>query len=386
MTRLVFAVSFVITSIMLAVLAVKIPLKSNIAACCASAVVLVAGTVIINGFSGGRRRLLQFFLVISVLNLIIVMPEAILRLTGFRHESGIQFGYPRPYQFAVFEPHEMLFWRFPPSEPEINSYGFRSPEVTKPKPENSFRILFLGNSCTYQGHPSKVEEILQDDNPAIECLNFATPGYTTHQGRIIVESWLGEISPDLLVVSFGWNDRWLAYGSVDAEKQVPVSKSRTTAIVGRVYAKWRLLQFFRKIFSPVLGGNELLDVQRVPPDQFRLNLTEIGRVCSDRGIPVIFATEPSSHASHGVPDYVVESKYALSKESSLELLRHYNDIVREVVREHGDWHLVDLDTLISSRNDVRDMFTGDGLHYSDRGLDHIADIESRFIKEHFLRD
>jgi hypothetical protein len=124
----------------------------------------------------------------------------------------------------------------------------------------------------------------------------------------------------------------------------------------------------------------------VPPEHFRANLETIGRECTKRGIPVILATEPSAHARHGVPDYVVTSKYAKSKEASLVLLGRYNDIVREVAVENEGWHLIDLDALISGRDDVQSLFTGDGLHYSEKGLALVAGIEARYIEEHLLEN
>ena len=134
----------------------------------------------------------------------------------------------------------------------------------------------------------------------------------------------------------------------------------------------------------MLGRVEPLDVNRVPVDRFRANLSEIGGRCSARGIPVIFATEPSAHPALGVPDYVVESRYARSKEASIALYREYNAAMREVARNGEEWYLIDLDAEISGREDVGGLFKGDGLHFSERGLELVAGIEARYIEERFL--
>jgi lysophospholipase L1-like esterase len=344
----------------------------------------VLGTVVIGTCTGKRHGLLRFFLLIAILNLIIVPPELYLRLSGFRYESGIQFGYPRPYQFNVFEPDEKLFWKFPASKPEVNSYGFEGPEVARPKPAGIYRILFLGNSCTYQGAPAMVELILHGTHPEVECLNFATPGYTSYQGKVIAKSYLAELKPDLLVVSYGWNDRWLAYGSPDESKKIVVSSGTAATALGGLYSRWRLLQYFRKALSPLLGRTEPLDTSRVPVAQFRKNLEEIGFEAGTLGIPVIYATEPSSHPTAGVPDYIMQSKYAASKDAALALFTEYNNAVRGLAGERSSWSLVDLDAAMSSRPDVRQLFTADGIHYSKAGTAVVADIEARFILDHFL--
>jgi lysophospholipase L1-like esterase len=383
-TRWIFIVSFLVSTVVLAILATGQPLRSNIAFAFLWAIILTAGALVLGRIRSGHHLLLRLALLAAVVNLILVPPEAYLRYSGFRYESGIQFGYPRPYQFSAFEPDENLFWKFPPSQPGINSDGFPTREVAVPKPPDTFRILYLGNSCTFQGIPRRVEEVLREQNPGVECLNFAIPGYTSHQGKVVLRLHLDRIDPDLVVASFGWNDRWLAYGEVDGEKRITVSRSIAARALRAIYSKWRLLQFLRKLLSPVLGRVEPLDESRVPIDQFRANLTEIGDSCSARGIPVVFATEPSAHPTLGVPDYVVESKYAESKEASIVLYREYNAAIREVAGGHDGWHLVDLDTAMSGRADVGELFRGDGLHFTERGLALVAGIESRYIEEHIL--
>jgi len=386
MTRLIFVCSFLISTIVLALLALKQPIKTNIAASYLWGAALVIGTMVISSLTRKRRKLLRLFLLASVLNLILVPPEAYLRFKGFRYESGIQFGYPRPYQFSVFEPHETLFWRFPPSLPGVNSYGFEGPEVKQPKPPGTYRILFVGNSCMYQGYPHMIELILRKHYAGVECINFANPGYTTYQGKVLIKSYIDDLNPDLVVVAYGWNDRWLAYGAVDEEKQIHISSSKAADILRSIYSKWRLLQFFRKALGPVLGRIEPLGTPRVPIDHFMKNLLEIGNECSRRGIPTIFATEPGSHPVLGVPDYITTSEYATSKESSLALFKEYNEAVRKIATEREDWHLIDLDSLISYRNDVREIFTGDGFHFTRSGLALVAEIESRFIAAHILAE
>lgn len=151
-----------------------------------------------------------------------------------------------------------------------------------------------------------------------------------------------------------------------------------------IYAKWRFLQFARKIFEPVLGRVEPLGIPRVPIDHFESNLREIGRLCSMRSIPAIFATEPSSHVTLGVPAFVVRSGYSRSNEALLDLISSYNERIRGVSDEREAWHLIDLDRAISARDDVGDIFTGDGFHFTESGLALVAEIESRFIETYFL--
>ena len=384
LTRMLYVASLLISTVLIIGLVFAQPMKSNIAASYLWGAALVLGTVLIGACKGKRRKYLRFFLLLAALNIILVPPELYLRLKGFRFESGIQFGYPRPSQFSVFIPDEKLFWKFDPSPPSMNSYGFEGREITRPKPAGIYRIVFLGNSCTYQGAPLVIESMLRGTHPEIECINFSTPGYTTYQGRIIAQSYLAEVEPNLVIVSYGWNDRWLAYGSSDEDKKIVVSSNAGAAAFGHLYSRWRLLQFFRKTLSPILGSTEPLDVSRVPIDQFKKNLETIGSEAEKLGIPVIYVTEPSSHPIAGVPTYIVQSKFAKSNEAALALFREYTDVIREVSHERSSWRLIDLDAAMSPRSDVRELFTVDGIHYSKTGTAVVAAIEANYINDHFL--
>jgi lysophospholipase L1-like esterase len=310
--------------------------------------------------------------------------EVYLRLRGFTYEPFLRFGYPRPHQISEAERDDKLFWTLPKSRPGINSYGFDGVEPARPKPAGAYRIVYLGNACTYAGVPVVTETIIRGTHPEVECLNFALPGYSSYQGAIIARTFLRDLDPDLLVVSYGWNDRWLAFGEIDEEKAPRPLRGSARLFADGIYSRCRLLQLARKALAPALGESKPLDVPRVPPESFSRNLEEIADTAEALGAPVIFATEPSSHPALGVPDDAVSSTYARSKEEALALFREYNDIVRRVAGERSSRQLVDLDALLSPRSDVRQLFNEDGVRYSKAGTAVVADHEARYILEHFL--
>jgi lysophospholipase L1-like esterase len=53
-----------------------------------------------------------------------------------------------------------------------------------------------------------LEKHLRDANPkrSIDVVTMAVPGYTSHQGLAWLQRDLDKLAPDLLIVSFGWND------------------------------------------------------------------------------------------------------------------------------------------------------------------------------------
>src|SRR5262249_7730440 len=147
--------------------------------------------------------------------------------------SGIQFGYPRPEQFARLVPDAELFWRRPTGAPGINTFGFPGREIAIPKPSNTHRIIFLGDSCTAQGYPQVVEALLNHahGSPArqFECINMSMVGYSSHQGRVLAGRYGAMFQPDAVIVCYGWNDHWRAYGAPDSRKVVAVPHGKLVA-------------------------------------------------------------------------------------------------------------------------------------------------------------
>ncbi|MAE69595.1 MAG: hypothetical protein CME06_03895 [Gemmatimonadetes bacterium] len=98
----------------------------------------------------------------------------------------------------------------------IGPHGYRGEPPIEPRP--GVRVACIGNSCTFgllvdQGEtwPERLGEILslRSDRP-VEVLNFAVPGFTSEQGLSVLRSDVLPADPDLVVLSFGFNDTWPA--------------------------------------------------------------------------------------------------------------------------------------------------------------------------------
>lgn len=75
------------------------------------------------------------------------------------------------------------------------------------------RVLFLGDSCTFgvgvddaATLPAEVQRRLGN----VQCTNAGVPGYSALQGRLLLDEIGKAVAPDLVVVTFGFNDdqRW----------------------------------------------------------------------------------------------------------------------------------------------------------------------------------
>ena len=142
-------------------------------------------------------------------------------------------------QSGIFEGDPLLLWRLKPNLDRAvwdftvlstNSKHLRSEHVGETvgsKQPGTTRIVCLGDSVTFgfrvpvvwpdkpteYDHswlpfPMLLEKELRTANPdrKIEVVTMAVPGYTSHQGLAWLRRDIGELQPDLLIASFGWND------------------------------------------------------------------------------------------------------------------------------------------------------------------------------------
>ena len=114
----------------------------------------------------------------------------------------------------------------------INNEGFRGPEITKEKPENTYRIFVVGGSTTFgsgvkddETAPAHLQKIFDSEELdfKVEVINAGIPAGRSTGEVIFVKEKLMEYDPDLFIIYDGvndlkevtqtgaipWKDRWL---------------------------------------------------------------------------------------------------------------------------------------------------------------------------------
>ena len=140
---------------------------------------------------------------------------------------------------GIFEGDPLLLWRLKPNLDHAvwdftvlstNSDHLRSEQSSRslqPRQSGTIRIVCLGDSVTFGyrvpvvwpdkpteydpdwlPYPMLLEKHLRAANPGrnIEVITMAVPGYTSNQGLAWLRRDVARLQPDLLTVSFGWND------------------------------------------------------------------------------------------------------------------------------------------------------------------------------------
>jgi lysophospholipase L1-like esterase len=322
-----------------------------------------------------RRRIDPAWLLgLAVLNLLLVLPELGLRAAGFRYESGIEFGYPRPSHFVAFEPHERLFWTLRPGSQDVNSWGFPGPEIEFPKPEGLRRIVVLGDSCSQNGYPNELEAMLDRPGAPVDVVTLAIAGYSSHQGRLLAAEHGRALEADVALVYYGWNDHWQAWGEPDARKRIAPTDSAIGDLHARLLSASRLVGFLEWMASGLRGDRRVQSGElRVPPAQYRNNLEAIVSALAAAGTRIVLITAPTSYYRLGVPEHVTEAGLAREAATAVTLHRDYNAIVRAVAAEQRV-ELLDLESRFDALDDqeLRAIFLDDGIHFTAEGHRRVA--------------
>jgi lysophospholipase L1-like esterase len=291
----------------------------------------------------------------------------------------------------------------------LNRAGFRSREFD-PKPEGVFRILSLGDSCTFgiistphrkldyvpEPYPQRLERLAAErlGPDRVEVLNAGVAGYNTFQGVLLLRSKLRGLEPDLITVRDGWNDHFLSeiratpYSYREPDSALAVG-------VQDVLLRTALYAFTRRLALDVQAlraGGEAPNVQlpsewtpSVPLDAYRHNLRRIVELGREQGARVWLLTSPHAFvigANRGRTEQLPMTAKTLlefnalpSFERLIEIHDEYNDATRAVGAELGV-AVVDMDAVYRAHADEPLFLPTDVPHPTQQG--HALEAETLY--------
>jgi lysophospholipase L1-like esterase len=100
----------------------------------------------------------------------------------------------------------------------LDSRGYRNDELPVAKPAGTMRIACVGDSWTFgmnvdqdRSYPSRLLHYLRTSSGrSIDLVNFGVLGYSSFQGRQLMESRVFDFQPDVVAIGFGMNDSEVA--------------------------------------------------------------------------------------------------------------------------------------------------------------------------------
>lgn len=240
---------------------------------------------------------------------------------------------------------------------QLNAMGLRGPLLSREKPADHRRLLFLGDSTCWglrvseaESFPARVATLLGRDAPKIEveALNGAFPGYSSYHAAIVLERLL-PFEPDLVVFYVGArNDSSRARYYADAE--IPARFARRAAAWHQVHALRGIEVLrdlgYRRFYRKLLAAG---DRARVPPAAFANNLRRMAERLRAARVPGLIVLPPIS------PTFAARHPIALE----------YRDILAAVATEFA-LPAVALQGAFD-RSPDRPPFFEDGYHFTARG-------------------
>jgi len=196
----------------------------------------------------------------------------------------------------------------------INQHGFRGKDYSiVEKSNNTLRLMIIGDSnsagvfseledtCLYA---YKLEQILNfrlKNTYNIEVVNASCKGYSTHQGRIILNKYFNVFNPDIVIIFLGANDAWPAK-KPDKEGYYNSQIKDGMNGLDNVMTFIALKECLKKIIKASIQSKEkgrlekskfdLQDNVRVPPAHFYENLIAMADFVKAKNSKLIIITYP----------------------------------------------------------------------------------------------
>jgi lysophospholipase L1-like esterase len=198
------------------------------------------------------------------------------------------------------EPDPVLLWR-PVTHSPFNAQRFKGPMAELPKPADMFRVMCYGDSLTdgppRGGWPFWLHRLLAEKSGApgrrFEVLNAGVAGYSSHQGVLRFLQEVDRYQPDLVLVSFGWNDAAEAIGQPDKTFKAPpwpvvvcqraLVRYRTYLVLMYYTQRWRAE-------PPVAAPGPVSP--RVSVSDYLVNMDRFRTEANRRGIAIAYLTRP----------------------------------------------------------------------------------------------
>jgi len=281
----------------------------------------------------------------------------------------------------------------------INENGFRGPEITKEKPDNTYRIFMIGGSTMF-GTGSTSDEttipgFLQKEYDAldlpfdVQVVNAGFSSGTSSKEVWLVKNRIIEFEPDLLIIYDGYNDIFFIGKE---NNNLTTNNDFDSQII-------KFQKFFDEIFLRMLSSYKTLDIivenveksktvfdkqNKTNPKKYKLvdnnirikkisawkeNWKEICQLGNEKGYEVIVTIQP----------ILGSSDRELSNQEKNKFVRWENEKRLAVLSEYAN-SLNYLEDYCNKTIDLRKVFDGinrpiytDNVHMTDFGNEIVAD-------------
>jgi len=278
----------------------------------------------------------------------------------------------------------------------INSLGFRGKEFKKEKEKGIFRIIALGDSCTFgvgaEGttYPEILEKKLNTSNIKYQVINAGVPAYTSSQAFLYLRNELINYKPDLILVYIGWNNIW-TYKNPGAN----TAHSPLVRKISRTLSKSLSFALLRNyIINPTRGNPKFSKKEIAKKDSteglfkqkiiiFKEDISKMIRLAKMSNSRIILLTLPTvirkEMREKDMLKFTLAITWTEGYEIFLEMQVKFNEAIKEI-GNNENIEVVDLDYFFDNLqlDEVKGLFK-DAIHPNENGLSFIAQHLSQKI-------
>jgi len=264
-------------------------------------------------------------------------------------------------------------------------YEFRGKNPPIGNPRGAFRIICMGDSCTF-GHgidddgatyPARLENILRPLVPKVEVINAGIVGTTVRHGYDYLRYRLLAYSPKAIVVQYGWNDHTISDAAEALRRAIAVSSRED--LWGKLVRHTRILQVLTKcvlafrVKSATKGSEE--DARKVPLYDYERILTALVKTARGHGVSVVLIALPGAPTTD-------QGVFQLYGPSDVRLRWHakYVEATRRVAKQTGA-AFVDAVKAFGKHPQRDALIDADGIHPTARGARVLASLVAVALME-----
>lgn len=248
------------------------------------------------------------------------------------------------------EPDPVLLWK-PVARPPYSAQRFRGAVIPERRSDGWTRIFCYGDSNTDGppeggAWPEPLDRLARSKGP-FQIVNAGVTGYSSYQGRRRLEQELPVYRPDVVVVSFGWNDAATALSTSDKAfgQSAAFNQIRPEWLsLRRLLLNYDSLSVMTRLVTPARSFEQAVAGTlgaRVSLADYRENLQAMVDQTQASGGHVVLLTRPHR-----------ESVEALeTSDGWRQTIPAYNDVVREVA-ERTSVSLVDAQRVFEMQPDA----------------------------------
>jgi lysophospholipase L1-like esterase len=304
----------------------------------------------------GRRKVLYVAVIYGAFLLVLLGVEVVCRV-ALTHVNSLELFVGTPQQkmqvanekqSGIFQGDPLLLWGLKPNLRDAvwdftvlstNAQGFRADYPIQAKTPGTFRIVCVGDSVTFGYRvpvvwPDKpteydrewlpfamlLEKHLRQANPgrSIEVFPMAVPGYTSHQGLAWLRRDIGYLKPDVVVVSFGWND--VSLSDVPDREAIRTDWYPVAVrwLIDHSQAFAHATKYLRSKNTPPAGATRPRPVARVSDSEYVGNLEAIVKLARENNAQVMVMGAPYRDSKTNPPEAELMTRYRSSLRNTMQ--------------------------------------------------------------------